>query len=404
MKSTQFYIKNYAKFLFAGLILVASFNFVADPRKFFTAVDIEGFNSEKPFINSGGLRKLKAIEIEAGSYDTIILGTSRVLHGWNPENPAFNSSQVYNAGLAGTSIYEISRVFEFANNNLDLNQVIIGLDAISFYSKKKSGGDYHESKFYKSYNEITFLLNELFSKNKFFESLLTINFNLENKDDEYISKGFLEIIDSQKDSRRKIFNDTIKEYLFREDLYPGLYDDPEQLNYVKKIFNQRKNHTKLYLFISPIHAYQLEGMKSINSFSKFEQFKRDLVKIVAEDAKINPNKQPIALWDFSGYNSITTEEIPPGDSKKQMKWYWESSHYKKELGDVLFDKMLNYPEKAKSVPKDFGVMINSSNIESHLERIRAEQALYKQNFPEDVQEVERLARETAHLRKASKTD
>ncbi|MEO1765486.1 MAG: hypothetical protein AAFR83_27075 [Cyanobacteria bacterium J06629_18] len=55
-------------------------------------------------------------------------------------------------------------------------------------------------------------------------------------------------------------------------------------------------------------------------------------------------------------------------------------------------------------PSDFGVVINSENIESHLENIRVEQARYKQKFPQEVEEVKSLARETAHFRKASKTN
>lgn len=404
MKSTERYIKTYITNFFIGLFLVASFNFVVDPRKIFAVVNIKGFNSEKPFILNAGLRKLKSIEIERGNYDTIFLGTSRTKHGLNPLHPVFNSSKVYNAALSGTSIYETFRAFEFANKQSNLDTVVIGLDAISFYSGKTIGGDYNESKFSKSHNDLKIISNEIFSKNKVIESLLTINFNLEDKRDEHITSGFFTRKDSTKYTLRELFTKTLEEFLAREDLYPGLYDSPERIELLKEIFNQRKDNTKLYLFISPVHAFQLEGMDSINRFSKFEQWKRDLVKAVEEDAEKNPNKQPIVLWDFSGYNSFTTEKIPPAGSKEKMKWYWESSHYKNELGDIILDTMFNNHSKNKDAPKDFGVVINSDNIESHLEKIRTEQARYKQNFPQEVEEVKRLARETAPVRKASKTD
>ena len=66
--------------------------------------------------------------------------------------------------------------------------------------------------------------------------------------------------------------------------------------------------------------------------------------------------------------------------------------------------MFNYPNKNKDAHSDFGVVINSDNIESHLEKIRAEQARYKQNFPQEVEEVKTLARKTAHLRKVRKAN
>lgn len=385
-----------------GLLSVASFNFVVDPQKIFAVVDIEGFNHEKPFIMSGGLRKLKSVEIEKGNYDKVLLGTSRVMRGLSPQNPVFNSSQVYNAGLPGANIYEILKTFEFANNQKNLKTVVMGLDVFSFNSKIKPKADYYESKFSESYNRFNFIFSELFSIEKFIRSLITINFNLRNQHDEYIINGFMQKEEAPSDNRRKLFTEKIKSYITLEKLYPGLYDSPKKLELLKEAFNHRKDDTKLYLFISPIHAYQLEGMRSINRFSKFEQWKRDLVKIIAEDELENPNKQPIVLWDFSGYNSITTEKISPNGSKKEMKWYWEPSHYKKELGDLVLDVMFNYPQKSNNAPSDFGVAIDSSNIESHLAKIRAEQVRYKQNFPEEVEVVERLKRETAHLRKDNK--
>ncbi|MDJ0773295.1 MAG: hypothetical protein QNJ49_07670 [Mastigocoleus sp. MO_167.B18] len=398
MKLSQSYIKNYMMTFAIGSLCVASFNFVVDPQKIFAVVDVKGFNHEKPFIMSGGLRKLKSVELEKGNYENVLLGTSRVMRGLNPQNPVFNSRPVYNAGLPGANIYEILKTFEFANNHEHLKTVVVGLDVFSFNSKIKPKADYYESKFSGSYNKFNFIFSELFSIEKFIRSLSTINFNLRNQHDEYIINGFMQKEEAPEYNRRKLFIEKIKSYITLEKLYPGLYDSPEKLELLKEVFNHRKDDTKLYLFISPIHAYQLEGMRSINRFSRFEEWKRDLVKIIAEDAVKNPKKQPIILWDFSGYNSVTTEKISPTGSKKEMKWYWEPSHYKKELGDLVLDVMFNYPNKSKNAPSDFGVVIDSSNIESHLQKIRAEQARYQQNFPEEVEIIERLKRETAHFR------
>ncbi|MFC1932391.1 hypothetical protein ACFLXU_02005 [Chloroflexota bacterium] len=51
-----------------------------------------------------------------------------------------------------------------------------------------------------------------------------------------------------------------------------------------------------------------------------------------------------------------------------MQWYWDSSHYKKELGDLMLDKIFNYHESGRIVPDNFGVLITSDNIERHLEK------------------------------------
>jgi len=99
------------------------------------------------------------------------------------------------------------------------------------------------------------------------------------------------------------------------------------------------------------------------------------------------------LWDFSGYNSLTTEDVPPdGDSETQMKWYWESSHYKKELGDLVLDRIFDYHHSRRIVPDDFGILLTSENITAHLCRIRDKQREYHKLHPGDVAEIEELAK------------
>ena len=40
----------------------------------------------------------------------------------------------------------------------------------------------------------------------------------------------------------------------------------------------------------------------------------------------HPKAPPITLWDFSGYNTVTTEPVPPlEDRQATMQYYWETS-------------------------------------------------------------------------------
>lgn len=85
------------------------------------------------------------------------------------------------------------------------------------------------------------------------------------------------------------------------------------------IKESRANNIELLLFISPVHARQLEVIRLSNLYPTFEQWKRDMVKVIAEDVEQHPDKSPIQLWDFSGYNLLTTREqqnIKPKYTKK----------------------------------------------------------------------------------------
>ena len=118
-----------------------------------------------------------------------------------------------------------------------------------------------------------------------------------------------------------------------------------------------------------------------------------MVEINEEEAA-NVGLKPFALWDFSGYNSITKEALPSlADKQTRMLWHWDSSHYKKETGDLVLDRVFGLQQPGRSVPQDFGVMLSSPNIEAHLAAIRDARAEYRRMRPDDVREIEELARE-----------
>src|SRR5205823_3536266 len=100
------------------------------------------------------------------------------------------------------------------------------------------------------------------------------------------------------------------------------------------------------------------------------------------------------IWDFSGYNSITGEDVPPvQDVKTRMHYYYESSHYTPATGDSVLDRIFGLKPNERSLPDNFGVLLTSRNIDAHLANIRYAREHYRQTHPEDVAEIEAIARE-----------
>jgi hypothetical protein len=122
----------------------------------------------------------------------------------------------------------------------------------------------------------------------------------------------------------------------------------------------------LRLFIDPVHARLLLAMRYAGLWSLYEEWKRQLVQILAEESRESRNPL-FPLWDFSGFNAVTTETVPPaGDLETSVKWFWEPAHYKKETGDLILDRVLDYQSSANVVPNDFGILLTPENIESSL--------------------------------------
>jgi hypothetical protein len=152
----------------------------------------------------------------------------------------------------------------------------------------------------------------------------------------------------------------------------------------------RQEHVQLVLFFSPSHARDWETIRAAGLWNEFETLKREIVRILEEDHGKHPQEPAFVLWDFSGYNTFTTEDVPPLGDFTPMRWYWESAHYKKELGDVVLDRM--FTNRATS---DFGVVIDVSNVEARIREVREEQRRYHVTHAADVREIDDLARTVA---------
>ena len=90
-----------------------------------------------------------------------------------------------------------------------------------------------------------------------------------------------------------------------------------------------------------------------------EQGKREIVKI-------------IPVWDFSGYNSITSED----------KNYRDSSHFYGKIGDLILNRIMGVQEE--KVPDDFGIWVSERNLEAHLKTIRDARAAWRKANPDTV--------------------
>ncbi|MDD1643574.1 MAG: hypothetical protein LUQ29_09950, partial [Methylococcaceae bacterium] len=85
---------------------------------------------------------------------------------------------------------------------------------------------------------------------------------------------------------------------------------------------------------------------------------------------------------FSGFNSITTEEIPQVTGKSSMQNYWEASHYRSEVGEKILTQL--FSTSPQSVENDFGVDLNGAVIDAHLAKIRQARDQYCATHPKET--------------------
>ena len=384
------------------LIFVGVFNWFIDPYDIYGSYKIDGFNSIKPEVRSHS-RLVKAYEVQRIKPEAICLGTSSAICGIDPSHPGWTYKPVYNLGIPRAYIYEILRYFQHANNVQPLKQVVLCLDFLSFSNDKRNENDFDEMRLSVDYygHRNPYFANDtiatLFSVDALASSMKTI---WQQKSAPTYYLNGMELVTEQvlkaAGGNHAYFLDTEKSYatvFYLPEYYQfdnlNLNDSP--FTYYRKLLQiAYQDNIDLRLTISPSHVRQWEVLAAAGLWPKFEEWKRALVTINEEEAH-HFSKTPFPLWDFSTYNEFTTEDVPPlGNTEAMMHWYWDGPHYRKELGDLMLDRIFNYHVSGRVEVDNLALLLNSENINDNLEKIRIDREQYRNTHPEDIAEIEGL--------------
>lgn len=369
-------------------IVVASLNAYIDPRGFFMLSDDIG---QRYFVSPTRLEK--SIRLYNEPYDVIAIGSSRVEVGIDPASKLFSKKSVYNLGLSATNMYELHRVIDYTLEHQNPKIILIGLDFLMFTSQRELHRDFDSSLFSRQTHYIPVIVEYLTSLEVLKESALSILYQYESRPGTISARGFLDKSGS-KVNHRDLFDKILSQNFFiKNDTYAGYVYSKEREQLLAEVMDKIvRRGISLKIFISPIHARQEEAIAIAGLYDVYEQWKIAMVDIVR---KLNDAANgSVRMCDFSGYTSVTTEQIPV-DANTSMEWYWESSHYKKELGERIISDL--FTDGPPSLPQA-NCALTPENINKHLHKVRMRQAEYRKNNPFEIQEVNRIYAETAPIR------
>ena len=172
----------------------------------------------------------------------------------------------------------------------------------------------------------------------------------------------------------KVMNKDEKDY-YRNSNYKfnsNIYQDTQKSSFedFRKILELcYQNNIKLDIVFGPSHIRQWEAYDYYQDIETWYKWKKDVVLFVEKIAD-EQEKTPYRIMDFSVYHELTAETVPT-NPKEKMKYHWEASHYKKELGDIVLDRLLDI-----SPYKDFGVELNIQNIDNHIQNLREDRVKF----------------------------
>ncbi|GAB6043247.1 hypothetical protein [Endothiovibrio diazotrophicus] len=372
---------------FTAIAVIGGVSALIDPYDLIHTPDP---NHTKPFVLENLLLH-KAAAVARVRPEAVILGSSRAGHGLVP--PAAGGMRVYNLAVPGASPYQMRRLLQHAHAIHPIRLAVAGIDLFTF-NRHYLFADLDESLLA---TDTDGRPQPLWRLRQF---LLPLSWDLVSKGLESLHTatpairlyplGNWETIPAG--GTRAAFLDNERTYLttswfpppgHRFELDEGAFEAFAEL-----LRFARREGTELKLFLSPVHARQWEAADAAGLWPQVEEWRRRVTAIAA--------REQTPLWDFAGYNSVTTEPLPRGEDDPPTRGYQESSHYHPSTGERVLHRLFDYGEPP---PPDFGVRLTPANLESRIAAIRAAREAYRQRFPADVEEIRRLAAETAPQRR-----
>jgi hypothetical protein len=398
MSASRHYLVTLAAAVATALAGVVGLNLLVDPWGVFALVSRPGLNAEKPeqiFHD----RLVKAHAIARLAPDALLLGTSRAQVGLDPGAPALRrvARRPHNAALSDGTPYEARRLLEHAAAQGPVSLVVVGLDLLSFNVRTPPNPEWSEARLATdatggaqpaaAFADWPAVLLSLDAARA---SLRTVR--RQQAPSYFLPDGrrrteTMEARLVEEGGARATLLWSERSYLRSYACYDltdagGAAPTLDELSRLLEV--ARRTGARARLYFSPSHARSQLVVAAAGHWTTQEAWKRRVTALVAASGA------DAELWDFSGADpDLTGEPVPAaGDRSSRLRWYWESSHFRAELGDLLLDRLLG-----GAAPAGFGRRLTPETLDAALAAVADEVIGYARAHPDEVAEIEAAARQ-----------
>jgi hypothetical protein len=381
---------------------VAGFNAFIDPYGYFDPPKISGVNELPLGFNHRPLLA-KSLAVSEFRPATIILGNSHAEAAYDPEHPAIALRPGYNLSIGGAGLSALHRYFLEALAAGGLRQVILALD-LTLFDPAANAADASLD---------TVLLTDATGKpsgdaRKWRRLAFILLSGTASSDSwwSYTHQRNPVAIYSRSGLREEAYDITQVEreggprrasVRVESSFLAGTLRDVESEKFrasyattlaaLQKIVELSAKHgIQLKLIINPIHARQNFALDAAGLWPLYENWKRDLVAAAQRSPDL------VSLWDFSGVSSCTAENLSPdANAASTMRWYRESSHFRRVLGNRVLDRVFGRPDDGAC--PDLGQRLEPATLAAALAAQRNALRQWVETHAADAAEIEGLAKQ-----------
>ena len=367
----------------AMLAAIALLNVIVDPLCVYHRPDSGPWAAYKPRSID---RVAKAEAARLTPLDAVIIGDSRVLRGFNPRHPALTGyGRSYNLGVSAGSIYETTRMLKLCLDRHPPKLVVWSFapELIESDRPERTNFDFDLSRLNPRLDPVLYQAHNLWGRDVLRATFKVVKDRWRGRQTD-IQDGFAP--DRRLQPRpHELFVSWLPTAHppLRSNVSPD--DVQRSLNRIAGCLERAQSQgTRVILLFPPVHAAYLEGMSQIGLWDHYENGKRRLVELAEQRNRAAPDRPTIAVWDFSGFEGLTSEPPPAAGSQQQMTWYLDPLHFRETLGDIVLNRILERSDEHG----DFGVALTTENIEPHLTAQNAGRARYRRDSGEIIRLVQ----------------
>ena len=136
--------------------------------------------------------------------------------------------------------------------------------------------------------------------------------------------------------------------------------------------------TRVRVYVNPTHASMYVALHAAGKWAALEHWQRELAQL---GERLRAGGCDARFYDFSGFNGITTEALPPAGSAREMRYFWEPSHYRANVGGMLMRRMFGGPGEPVA---GFGAELAPAMVAAHLREQRDGRERYATEYPADA--------------------
>ena len=132
------------------------------------------------------------------------------------------------------------------------------------------------------------------------------------------------------------------------------------------------------VFSNPRHALAEYMLSKNGHWGDVERWKAALADIAT---RYQPGCD-IKIFDFSGFNSVTTEPIGRITPAAGLAKYWEASHYRDNVGKLILRRIFSADP---TLPADFGHELNNDSVHVINSSVRENLQQYESSHEKEIQ-------------------